>query len=60
MFITEVCDYWVARSSRAMTAELVVPKPSGIGQYAFSFFVISEIGVFSKIYVSNSTDQFSI
>jgi hypothetical protein len=38
-------DYWIARSSRAMTVELGHHKT----QYAFSFLVSSEIGVFRRM-----------
>jgi len=38
-------DYWIARSSRAMTVGLEHYKT----QYAFSFLVSSEIGVFRRM-----------
>src|SRR3954465_3503156 len=41
-------------ASLAMTAKV------DFHQYAFSFFVISAIGVFIKMKRSNSTDQFSM
>lgn len=38
-------DYWIARSSRAMAVGLGHDKT----QYAFSFLVSSETGVFSRM-----------
>lgn len=49
-------DYWIARSSRTMTVRFGYDKT----QYAFSFLVSSETGVFRRMTRSNSTDQFSM
>lgn len=49
-------DSWIARSGRAMT----VWFRRDATQYAFSFLINNEIGVFSRMTRSNSTDQFSM